>query len=589
MQTSTSPTSQGNSVKPGLDRRSFLRMAGAASAGLSLLLACGRSAPVEPSGTGSNATAVSAPPTVTTSSAKSSSARLQSPTHIPVQGAKPDLPPTDSGVQAGYLNYPQTLFKSVQQTPGLGGDVTALVVVGLAPGAPLDQNVAAQALNKALNANMKLTLATSPTYPTQVATTMAGGDLPDLFWLRFDLTLGGIPEFLKSKYADLTPYLAGDAIKDYPNLAAFPTQSWKQTVFDGAIYAVPVIRGAFLNTWFYNKSRWDAVGVTPPNNADDFKRIRLALTNPQSNQWGIGELPPAYGLQYTGLGNVPMLAMFGGPNGWAVDANGNFTKDIESEQFKAALGYVRDLFAAGVYYPDPISSNQQRADFFLIGRMAMEGGSWNAYSRVLWGPGLRLNPPVQVRALHPFSHDGGKPIWHDYYGLYGMTAIKQASPERVKELLRILNYLAAPFGSEEYQLIQFGVKGVDFTLDEKGNPMITPQGKTELFVSSEGIQSLSVPMQFIFDPSVPDFAQTAYADQQALSQNMVSNPALGLYSPTDGSKGGPLTQKFSDGLGEIVAGRSPLTALDQLLRDWRSGGGDQMRMEYQQAYAQSKA
>ena len=46
--------------------------------------------------------------------------------------------------------------------------------------------------------------------------------------------------------------------------------------------------------------------------------------------------------------------MFGAPNNWAVDSNGRFTKDIETEQFAAALGYVRDLYAAGLSCQIPI-------------------------------------------------------------------------------------------------------------------------------------------------------------------------------------------------------------------------------------------
>ena len=69
---------------------------------------------------------------------------------------------------------------------------------------------------------------------------------------------------------------------------------------------------------------------------------------------------------------------------------------------------------------------------------------------------------------------------------------------------------------------------------------------------------------------------------------MVNDPSVGLYSPTDASKGGVLTQRFADGLGEIVTGRSPLSNLDQLLSDWRLNGGDQMRMEYQQLHAASQ-
>ena len=47
--------------------------------------------------------------------------------------------------------------------------------------------------------------------------------------------------------------------------------------------------------------------------------------------------------------------MFGAPNNWSVDSSGKFTKDIETAQFEAALGWVRDTFAAGVYYPDILS------------------------------------------------------------------------------------------------------------------------------------------------------------------------------------------------------------------------------------------
>ena len=36
-----------------------------------------------------------------------------------------------------------------------------------------------------------------------------------------------ISQILQTQAADLSPYLSGDAVKDYPNLAAIPTFSWK--------------------------------------------------------------------------------------------------------------------------------------------------------------------------------------------------------------------------------------------------------------------------------------------------------------------------------------------------------------------------
>ena len=48
------------------------------------------------------------------------------------------------------------------------------------------------------------------------------------------------PAFLDAKCTDLTQYLAGDAIRDYPNLAAIPSRSWKGALVNGKIYGVPI-------------------------------------------------------------------------------------------------------------------------------------------------------------------------------------------------------------------------------------------------------------------------------------------------------------------------------------------------------------
>jgi putative aldouronate transport system substrate-binding protein len=190
-------------------------------------------------------------------------------------------------------------------------------------------------------------------------------------------------------------------------------------------------------------------------------------------------------------------------------------------------------------------------------------------------------PPVKVRALRPFSVDGRQPIWHQSQGFNGLTAIKKSSPERVRELLRILNYLAAPFGSQEYHLLNFGVRETDFTLDEQGNPVLTPKGPWA------GRRS-SCRCRFCSIRPTPRWVKAAYADEQAMVPIMIPDPSIGLYSPTDLSMSGTLTNSFFDGIGELVTGRSPLSNLDQLLKDWRSAGGDRIRGEFEKAYAESR-
>jgi putative aldouronate transport system substrate-binding protein len=347
------------------------------------------------------------------------------------------------------LTYPKDPIQTVVRTPGLGTDVTAISSLIGAPSTSVDQNPAWQAVNKQLNANMKVLEVAQTDYMAKAATIMAGSDLPDLFALTPNtLGIAQLPQFLKSSYTDLTPFIAGDAIRDYPNLAAFPTSSWAQCVFDGAILAVPNLRSQFQYTWFVNQSKLDSLGAGHPKSGDEFKRLLSSLTRPQSNEYGIVELAPAYGLVYNGRGDVPMLAMFGTPNNWAVDSAGRFTKDIETEQFKAALGFTRDLYSMGVYFPDPSLSNASEKIPFKGGNAAINANGWVAYIE-FWNDGISQNPPVKFRVLDPLSFDGKTPIRHRFNRVVGMTAIKKGTPDRVRELLRIVDFLAAPFGSQE--------------------------------------------------------------------------------------------------------------------------------------------
>jgi putative aldouronate transport system substrate-binding protein len=574
-----------NAGTPVLDRRSFLRRAGAATVGLSFLIeACTAGAPASPAGGGASQPA--AAPTVKGNPAAASASKLKLPTYVPGVGPKPDLAPTDAGVQAGYLTYPKERIKSVQRTPGLGSDVTAIASLIGAPPSAVDQNPAWQEINKQLNVNMKLQAVAQADYPTRTATLMAGNDLPDLFYIAS--VTAGVPQFLKSSYADLTPYLAGDAVKDYPNLAAFPTAAWRNSTFDGAIMAIPNLRAQFQYTWFVNQTWMDRIGASHPKNADEFKRVLVEMTRPAANQWGIAELAPGFGLVFTGRGDAPQTAMFGAPNNWAVDASGKFTKDYETEQFKAALGYVRDLYAAGVFHPDRGMNNTTEKTYFMGGRAGIIANGWLSYPAEFWDVGLKQNPPIKIRVLDPVSHDGSKPIRHRFAGgLYGrITAIKNGPPERVKELLRVMDYIAAPFGSQESLLMEYGVQEVDFTFDAQGNPVKTEKGKTDTLVPWF---YLAVHPAVLYNANDPEFTRTAYAEEQKMVPIMIDDPSVGLYSPTDAAKGATLTAKFADGIAEIVTGANPLSAFDQLVKDWRSAGGDQLRTEYQQLFAESKA
>jgi putative aldouronate transport system substrate-binding protein len=565
-----------------VSRRDFLAGALATAVGLPLLNAC---APAAPSG--GTAPAGGAP-------AAGGAAKTLLPTYIPIQnGPKPDFHDANPLYSDAFDNYPANPQKANQGgAPGTGSTVNVLVTAYFPVPAQRDQNPTWQAVNKALNADMNMNIIPGADYRTKFATTMSSDDLPDIMHIFFGYTVApNLPDFFKAKCADLTPYLAGDAAKDYPNLAAIPTPAWKNSIsaVNGALYLVPIHRQMtsippYGGNFFKNIDEWDTdLGQDfVPKNSDDFKRALQQVTKPQQNQWGIG----SFGTNNTLFGIGSFLQMFNAPNNWKVDSSGKLIKDYETEEYKAAVGYMRDLFAAGVYWPDSVQATMSRTDFvgkkFAVSPEG-QGNSWVDF----WQRGLQQQPPTRFAMIKPFSaSDGQKPIHFLGTGFVSMNVLKKASPDRIKELLRIMNWLAAPFGSQEDLMLSYGLEGQDYTLDAKGNPRTTPEG-----VSRAGY----VPWRYIaqhpwvfYQADLPGFAKASSDAEHATLPLGVDDPTNGLYSPTIYSKGAVANMAFWDGVREIISGHAQMSNFDQLVSDWRNAAGDQVRKEYMDAIAAAK-
>jgi putative aldouronate transport system substrate-binding protein len=424
---------------------------------------------------------------------------------------------------------------------------------------------------------------------------MSSDDLPDIMHIFFGYTVApNLPGFFKAKCADLAPYLAGDAAKDYPYLAAIPTPAWKNSLaaVDGALYLVPIHRQMTTipprgGNFFKNVDMWDTeLGKDfVPKNSDEFKRALTQLTRPQENRWGIG----GWAGNDTLFGLGIYAETFNAPNNWKLDASGKLIKDRETEEYKAAVGFMRDLFASGVYWPDSIQATQNvRADF--VGKKFAvspdgQGNSWVDF----WQRGLtQANPPTRFGMIKPFAaQDGQKPVHFLGTGFVSMNALKKASPDRIRELLRIMNWLAAPFGSQEDLMLTYGLKDQDYTLDAKGNPKPTTDG-----VARAGY----VPWRYIaqhpwvyYQADLPGFAQASHEAETMTIPLGLEDPTNGFYSPTQYSKGAVADMSFWDGTREIILGRLPMTNYDTLVKGWQTAAGDQVRKEYTDAMAAAKA
>jgi putative aldouronate transport system substrate-binding protein len=569
----------------------------ALAGGAGLLAACSQGAPAAPSGAAPAATTAPAQATGAATSAPTVSAaaggKVKSvlPTYIaPNLPFKADLPGDASkGIDDAYLTFPASPYQSVTDTVGTGKDINVFSGSAWPPFTPLDQNPVIAEMNKRMNVNLKLDITTISDYAVKYNTMITGGDLPDVVWI------GGTPnlvDFLKNSFTDLTPFLAGDAVKDYPNLAALRAETWKGAIFGGAIMGLPSPLGAMGQTMIVNENRWEAEvgkGVVPTDPAD-FKKMLQQMTDAGGNKWAIasGSTDPY------GTTNGWFAMMFGAPNGWGM-VNGKLTNYRETDAYKESISYIADLVQAGVWHPksptyDAVAAKADQA----AGQYVLTAGSGAFYGNFvdMWNRGVGLNPQVKFDVLRPVPAAAGQTptywlspwIWPRSPILGpGIWAFKKAPDDRIKELLRVWNWIAGPFGSQERLLWEYGIEGTDWTRNSQGDLVTTQRGPAD----STFLAIRFGPHSYdpLYNPGTPDYATAMNADEVAMLPVGTYDATMGVFSQTDATKSVPLSAAFQSVMVDIVAGRRPVSDYDQAISDWRSNGGDQIRSEYEAGIA----
>ncbi|MFD5213751.1 extracellular solute-binding protein [Microbacterium sp. NPDC058345] len=494
---------------------------------------------------------------------------VKMPAFVPAKGLAADLAGTAEGVPAAFFNYPANPVRSVTTPPLKGETFSAITNIFGPPPNARGKNPAWQEIEQRLGGTLDITAVSADDFTAKINTTIAGNDIPDMI-LDDGASIPDIIGFLKSKCQDLTPFLSGDAIKEYPNLAAIPELYWKQTVRDGKIYTLPIPRGGAGGLGFYNAKRYAEVGVTDTTkikDADEYLSIMKELTDAKANRW-------AFGSSSFGLSTFNQL--FGVPNQWR-EKGGELTFYIETDEYLESISFVQKAAAAGYIAPGSDAwTKSQMVNAFTNGQVAQVYDGLPAYFK---SDGYAVTVPDSAPFL-PFAAGGGKPQAHLDNILFASTMLKKNDEKSIKKLLGIANLLAAPFGTEEYLLINYGVEGTDYALDANGNPQPTPEALANTTVPWKYI---SAPSPVLYLPGQDDIITRTHAAYSTLIPLGVVDPTATLFSPTNAQKGGTIRQPVSDAAQDFIAGRKSLDDVKAAIKTWRSAGGDKIRKEYEKA------
>lgn len=194
----------------------------------------------------------------------------------------------------------------------------------------------------------------------------------------------------------------------------------------------------------------------------------------------------------------------------------------------------------------------------------------------------QANPNARISNVPIIGVDGQPGVTHNGTGTFGMVAIPASvggDEERVLELLRILDYLAAPFGSEEQLFLNNGIEGTHFEFNEAGAPVTNEKQRED----RSDLVYLMGGLEVLFYPTEPEVGlQVQDVLKQAVSVG-IDDPTLVLFSQTNVDQGPILNQMGMDLITPIVTGRASIDDLDAAIEQWKSQGGDQIRQEFQDA------
>lgn len=545
------PNSTPSSTAP--SRRSFLATgavaAVAVAGGVPLLAACGGS------GSGSKG-----------KEGTTTGKALQKivPSYAPLNLVQPDVAGVN-GSSPGFTKLPDPLVVSVKSVPGKGSSFR--VMTPLWGTVPKKDNPYYTAVNKAVGATLDFDPQDGNTYQDKIGAVLAGSDIPDVMTIPGWNMQGQIRNAISAKFADLTPHLAGDAIKKYPNLANIPTGAWQYSVFGGKLRGLPMPTPIIGNAIFYRK---DLVGSgAVPASADDLLAFGKEHTAPKQKVWAFDDLWTCIQKIY---GLVPDA-----PHYWQLE-NGKLVHKIETKAYREALAFARKLHDGGYVHPDADAGKDADAKIrFTSGHVVMYNDGTGGWKGMVTEQKAG-NPKFDMQALDFFHHDGGKPVlWQDDpAGIFTFLS-KKLSKARIEEFLAIADYAAAPFGTEEFMLTNYGVKDTHYTIKD-GAPTYTPQGVEEAQPST--FLFLASPPTSIAYPDQPQLAKD-YAAWMARQAPHVKKPLFFGMQVVEPQRYASLYTPFDDLQKDIRRGRKKVSDVEEAVTTWKKSGGDKLRAWYQ--------
>lgn len=472
-------------------------------------------------------------------------------------------------------------------------DMMAPVITAQAPSATGDMQKAVEQLTgKKLN----MTWVPNSSYNDKTNITLASGSMPEVMVIQ-----GKIPAFVQNAKAgafwDLT-----DRIDKYPNLAKANKQVRLGASIDGHLYGLPRERQLMRVAVTIRKDWLAKLGLPEPATVQDLYAVAKAFTendpdgNGKKDTYGI--LFPKWPSGYASGSPYDVIeTWFGAPNAWGA-RDGKLVPGFDTTQFADGARYIRRLFDEKLVNPDfaTLDSGKPWEDAFTNGKggiiidtssrtlsilSSLKQKDAANYGKYVTAVGNLLGPDGVRHSLPTFGYSGF------------LAVSKQSVPTEAElnDLLAVLDKLASKEGQI---LLNNGIEGRNFTLDNGAAKPVTSTDPAIVTLKNDlgAFGQIGTLGNDFYQPVPAGQPEKEILDKRAVFhardlETAVYNPAAAFVAPTYTQQGAQLDLIVGDAQVKYFAGQLDESGLKKETGRWHSEGGDKVVTEMNDLYAKA--
>lgn len=437
-------------------------------------------------------------------------------------------------------------------------------------------------IEEATNATIKFNWVPDASKDERITAALASGELTDIVSLTM-LTNSSVRQSLKSgMFWDVGEYL-----DDYENLKLISEATRTAASIDGKLYGVPFQKNLARSGLILRQDWLDNVGLKVPTTLDELYEVARAFTeddpdgNGKDDTTGFGDRSE---LRYGSF--KTLSSYFGTPNGWAVDEDGKFTPEFETQAYKDTMNFSKKLYDNGYMAKDfAVTAKTDQQQKFAQGKTGIYTGMVDIKNLRTMAEGIQ--DEMELIPVNKIAGpDGEHHIWSENSGVGGLLAFPKSEVKNEAELKRVLQFINDLIDEEVFMLMTGGIEGTHYEIDENGSFLILDnalwQKDTQPFSSSRPSE---------ITHNLVDADPKKQLSNELIEENAefaVLDPTVPLDSATANERGTELEKIIIDATFKYIMGEMDEAGFDSEVEKWKASGGDDMAKEYEEAYKATK-